>query len=110
MKQILFLTSAFFLFSITSCEVENSTSVTKDGILYWQGEYNQNGCGFFLIIDNVEYKPRNEVFIDSRYKITGRINVTVEFILLNEIIEYRCGGNPNIEERESIDILSVREK
>jgi len=110
MQKIIYLIMSFLLFSISSCEIENSTSVTKDAILIWQGEYNQNGCGFILIIDKVEYKPRNEVFIDNRFKISGQINVTVEYILLNEIIQYRCGGNPNLEERESLDVLSVREK
>jgi hypothetical protein len=109
MNRIAFLIIAFMVFSISSCEIENTSSTTNDAILIWQGEYNQNGCGFILIIDKVEYKPRNEEFIDSRFKVAGQIDVTVEYILLNEIIQYRCGGNPQIEERESIDILSVRE-
>lgn len=110
MNRIAFSIIAFMLFAITSCEIDNSTSTTNDAVLIWQGEYNQNGCGFIFIIDKAEYKPRNEVFIDNRFKIAGQINVTVEYILLNEIIQYRCGGNPQVEERESIDILSVREK
>jgi hypothetical protein len=110
MKRIIFLIMAFLLISISSCEIENGTVETRDAILIWQGEYNQNGCGFILIMDKVEYKPRNEVFIDSRFKIAGQISVTVEYIILNEIIQYRCGGNPQVEERESIDVLSVREK
>ena len=110
MRNIIYLIMSFLLILLSSCEIENSTSVTKDAILIWQGEYNQNGCGFIFIIDKVEYKPRNEVFIDNRFKISGQINVTVEYILLNEIIQYRCGGNPNLEDRESLDVLSVREK
>jgi hypothetical protein len=110
MKRSIYLIFSFILISISSCEIENSTSTTKDAILLWQGEYNQNGCGFVFIIDKVEYKPRNEVFIDNRFKIAGQINVTVEYILLNEIIQFKCGGNPNLEERESLDVLSVREK
>lgn len=110
MKQIAYCLIISLLVAISSCEIENNTSTTKDAILMWQGEYNQNGCGFIFIIDNVEYKPRNEIFIDNRFKISGQINVTVEYILLNEIIQYHCGGNPQIEERESIDVLSVREK
>ena len=95
---------------VTSCEIENNTSTTKEAILIWQGEYNQNGCGFLFIIDGIEYKPRNEVYIDNRFKVSGQLKVNVEFILLNEIIQYKCGGNPQAEERESIDVLSVREK
>lgn len=110
MKRIAYYLVFFMLVGISSCEIENNTSTTRDAILMWQGEYNQNGCGFIFIIDNVEYKPRNEIFIDNRFKISGKINVTVEYILLNEIIQYRCGGNPQVEERESIDVLSVREK
>lgn len=110
MNRIAFLIIVFLLGSISSCEIENTSSTTNDAILIWQGEYNQNGCGFILIIDKVEYKPRNEDFIDSRFKASGQINVTVEYILLNEIIQYQCGGNPQVEERESIDILLVREK
>ncbi len=110
MNRIAFLLIFFILVAVTSCEIDNNTSTTSDGVLIWQGEYNQNGCGFILIIDKVEYKPRNEIYIDNRYKTAGQINVTVEYILLNEIIQYRCGGNPQVEERESIDVLSVREK
>lgn len=110
MKRIIYLILMFFIVAISSCEIENSTSVTKTAILIWQGEYNQNGCGFILIIDKVEYKPRNEIFIDKRFKVAGQLNVTVEYILLNEIIQFRCGGNPQTEERESIDVLSVRDE
>ena len=110
MKRTGFFLMAFMLLLVMSCEIENNTATTNDAVLIWQGEYNQNGCGFILIIDKVEYKPRNEIFIDNRYKTSGQINVTVEYILLNEIIQYRCGGNPQVEERESIDILSVRDK
>jgi hypothetical protein len=110
MKRIAFIIAVFMLVVIASCEIDNNTSTTKDAILMWQGEYSQNGCGFILIIDKVEYKPRNEIFIDNRFKISGQINVTVEYVLLNEIIQYHCGGNPQVEERESIDVLSVREK
>jgi len=110
MNRIALLILVFIMVGITSCEIDNNTSTTNDAILIWQGEYNQNGCGFIFIIDKVEYKPRNEVYIDNRFKTSGQINVTVEYIQLNEIIQYHCGGNPQVEERESIDVLSVREK
>ena len=110
MKRLFFNIIPALLLIFVACEIENTSSVISDAVLIWQGEYEENGCGFTVIIEDIEYKPRNEEFINERFKNSGQTNVTVEYILLNEIIQYYCGGNPNLEERESIDVLTMIER
>lgn len=87
--QIVLVTILFFAF--ISCEEDNQVIYEKDARLVWTGEYDLDGCGFFIEIDSVSYKPENEGILPPEYKTSEPLEVDVQFINLLYDIEYPCG-------------------
>jgi len=83
------------LFTPISCNEAAEEVYTKEAILKWQGYYAADGCGFFVEIDNKEYKPENENFIGDEFKISGDISVIIKFKYSEEKITYWCDGQVN---------------
>jgi hypothetical protein len=78
------------LFTFNSCDEEEQV-YTKEAILKWTGDYAVDGCGFFLKIDDKDYKPENENFISDEFKNFPNLSVLVKFIYLERKIPYGCG-------------------
>ncbi len=87
--------------------VDNVDSVlTSEATLIWTGDYEVDGCGFIIVIDQVEYKPINEDFIAEELK-DGETEVTLTYIHLTDQIEKFCGDKPDPFIFEAIRVLSV---
>jgi len=93
------------LFAFISCDEEEQV-YTKEAVLKWQGYYAADGCGFFLEIDNKEYKPENENIINDEFKVSDSTLVLVTFECLREKIEYWCGWSGQLQ-MEGIKIKSI---
>ena len=110
MRSIKFILLLFVIISINSCSNEENQTQISDAILMWQGDYEFNGCGFLVTINNHEYKPENEEIIDIEYKISIPVHVEIEYIYLNQTKEYFCGENPQPYRSETIRIISIKKR
>ncbi len=95
------------LMLVFSCEDENEVIIEADAKLIWTGEYDVDGCGFFVEIDSVEYKPENEGIIPSEYKTAEPLEITVQYIDLLYEIEYSCGDLPKPSKSKAIELKSM---
>lgn len=77
-------------------------------ILRWTGDYAVDGCGFFILIGDQEYKPENESVIGDKYKTNDDMTVLIEYRILSERIEFSCGDLPNPLTREAIRIITLK--
>ena len=105
---LLILIPIFCLILSCSYNVENNPNLTADAVLTWTGEYEVDGCGFFIIINEHKYKSENESIIDDSYKISGETTVKVEYEILNKTIESWCGDLPYTTKTDGIKIISIR--
>jgi hypothetical protein len=107
LKHLIIVFEVFLFCFLIACDGIETETFNKEAILFWQGEYDDNGCGFIFLIDGQEFKPNNEIYIDEQYKIYSEMKVNIEFYLMYEIIQYKCGSNSQIEEREGIEIIKI---
>lgn len=92
---------------LVSCKEENSDIEKSDAILKWTAPYEVDGCGFFVIMKGVEYKPENENFIDDSFKSTPESSVTVQFKHLNKSITSFCEWGTPLE-NAAIEVESIK--
>ena len=110
MKMLKILLSIFTIGFVFSCENDDdSDNLKSDAVLTWTGDYAVDGCGFFVMINDHNYKPENESIIDSYFK-SGSNNVIIEYQLLNRKIETACGDLPTPTLTDGIKIISIRKK
>lgn len=95
------------VFSFYSCDEGNQIIYNNDAKLIWKGEYYDNGCGFFIEIDSVQYKPENEGVIPLGFKKSKPLNVTVQYIDLLYEIEYYCGEQAESKYAHAIELTSI---
>jgi hypothetical protein len=106
MKKLLFFFSLFIIFS---CEDNQEDKIRETvALLRWSGDYAVDGCGFFIDIEDHEYKPEDETTIDDSLKISSGVEVIVRYELLDEKIEYYCGDLSNSSEIDGIKLHSIR--
>ncbi len=78
-----------------ACEEGNEVISNSDAKLVWTGSYDVDGCGFFIQVDSVMYKPENEGIIPPAYKKSEPLSINVQYIDLLYDIEYYCGDKPD---------------
>ena len=65
------------LFLILGCEDKKEDKILEaNALLHWTGDYSVDGCGFFIVISDNEYKPEDEGAIDDSFKVNGGVEVT----------------------------------
>lgn len=101
---ILFLIPVIFL---TFCRKDGHRVKTSKGKVIWEGSYNDGGCGFYLTIQNVKYKPVNEDFLDSTYMTGEEIDVKVKYEILERQLIYMCGKYSDSIHTNAIEILEL---
>ncbi|MBK7104735.1 MAG: hypothetical protein IPH62_05575 [Ignavibacteriae bacterium] len=89
LKIILYLFVILGIFTI-SCDEKNEVVFEPTATLIWTGDYDIDGCGFFIEIDSVLYKPENEGIIPPAFKIERNLSVTIQYIDLFYEIETDC--------------------
>ena len=108
MKSISVIVVVLIIGLFASCNKDQSDSTKfNKGILRWTGEYATCGCGFFISINEHDYKPENENNIDDRFKTYEKTQVIIEYEELNKQIEYWCGDSPYAFYVEGIKIISI---
>ena len=98
---ILFL--AVLVILAFSCE-DNEVNIATDATLIWTGEYDVDGCGFFIEIDSVEYKAENEEIIPPAFKVDYPLSVSIQYIDLLYDIEYSCGDSISTNKIKAIKL------
>jgi len=113
MKTFIYLCAFLLLCIFISCseeESDNQGDIHKEiGILDWEGAYEVDGCGFFLYINNHQYKPENESIINNEFK-NGENIVLVEYILLGYQIQSSCGDSPNSINTDGVKLISIKKQ
>ena len=92
---------------VLSCEDENEVIINANARLIWTGDYDVDGCGFFVEIDSVEYKPENEGIIPPQYKKDEPLDITVQYIDLLYEIDFFCGDLPESQSSPAIELKSI---
>ena len=98
------LSLLFIVLTAISCDEGNDVIYVPDAKLVWTGHYNTDGCGFFIEVDSILYKPENEGIIPRDYKLTQPLSITVQYIDLQYDIEYYCGDTPNVQKSKAIKL------
>lgn len=106
-KILLFIFILLVLVFSSACEEGNDVIFEQDAKLIWTGEYDVDGCGFFIEIDTIQYKPENEGIIPPEYKKSEPLEVTVQYIDLLYEIEYSCGDLPDPQKSKAIKLTSI---
>lgn len=97
------------LFLILGCEDKKEDKILDtNAVLRWDGDYSYDGCGFFIILGEQEYKPEDEESIDDSFRKNGDTDVYIKYELLNETIEYYCGMMPS--ELDGIKLHSIENR
>jgi len=90
-----------------SCDEKNEVFLEPDAKLIWTGKYDNGGCGFYVEIDSVLYKPENEGILPPEYQISDTINVSVQYIDLLYEMEYLCGDTPRELKTKAIKLKAL---
>ena len=95
---------------ITDSGIESIKSDTLNSvaIVNWTGAYEVDGCGFFIKINNKEYKAVNEEIIGDEFRtFFDSSYAQLKYINLNTKIYYLCGDLPFEQKIDGIEILSI---
>ncbi|MBK8944710.1 MAG: hypothetical protein IPM32_05485 [Ignavibacteriae bacterium] len=105
-KLFLYIIAIIGIFSI-SCEDENEVIYETDAKLIWTGDYDTGGCGFFIEIDSILYKPENEGIIPPAFKIDRNLSVTIQYLDLVYEIETNCTIETYPQKANAIKLTSM---
>lgn len=104
----IFLALVFLL--VSSCRNKDDTDVLSGiGILSWTGDYELDGCGYFIVIDNQQYKPDNEEILDDSYKSIVDLPVAIKYKLAGKITK-SCFDSPVSNQYNAISIVSISKR
>ncbi|MFZ1292344.1 MAG: hypothetical protein WAR79_19780 [Melioribacteraceae bacterium] len=94
------------IFSI-SCDEKNEVVFEPEATLIWSGDYDNGGCGFFIEIDSVLYKPENEGIIPPAFKVDRNLSTTIQYIDLMYEIETDCNLESYSVKANAIKLTSM---
>jgi hypothetical protein len=109
MKKLLKIALLLLVIIFFSCQKDDYQYLEKEAIIKWKGAYEVDGCGFFIVVDNKEYKPENENKIDAKYK-SGETAVLLTYRDLNISRRVMCFRNPERSEMPLLSVISIRDK
>ena len=104
--KITLLIGLLFIF-IIGCDEDNEVFYDTEATLIYTGGFNVDGCGFFVEIEGVDYKPENEGIIPPQFKVFEPLSVTVQYIELQYDIEYYCGDTLEAQKTKGIKLISL---
>ncbi|PID57968.1 MAG: hypothetical protein CR986_08625 [Ignavibacteriae bacterium] len=88
--KILFFFAAFL---VISCNEGNEVLIEPNAKLVWKGDFDNGGCGFFIQIDTVLYKPINEAILSYKYQLDKPLDCIVYYIDLMYEQEFNCNSD-----------------
>ena len=108
MKKLVLLVVVGCVFA--ACKKENDILKSKAALM-WRGDYEVDGCGFFVEINSKTYKPKNEYIINESYKNPIEdMFVEIKYKILNENVEFSCGDSPIPKNIGGIEIISIKKR
>ncbi len=102
---VFFLLSTLFV--LISCQEPSDVIYDDNAAILWTGEYDVDGCGFFVELDSVKYKPESESVISPYFKKATRTNVIVQYIDLHYDKEYYCADSQKPKTIGVVKIISI---
>ncbi|MBW3545931.1 MAG: hypothetical protein KY428_10100 [Bacteroidetes bacterium] len=99
------------LLVLASCNKENADPQQQAlALLIWTGDPAADaGCGFFIRIDEVEYKPENERLIPKSLQTDSPLPILVSYRLLAAPVKYNCSRGA-FAVAEGLRLYSIRKK
>lgn len=83
--------------------------LTDNATISWHGQYEADGCGFFVQIEGRRYKASNEELIGDEFKtLDDSASVQLEYTILPNKIVYSCHDAPWPYEIDGIEIISIQ--
>ena len=93
-----------------ACQEDNAEIQSKtEALLVWTGEPAADGCGYFIEMNDREYKPENETIIPEIFKNESSTVVIITYSRLNERTKYNCGMATDLLVN-GIRLSSIRKK
>ncbi|MDR1380436.1 MAG: hypothetical protein LBJ47_03045 [Tannerella sp.] len=86
---------------------EDNGILKSEATVVWKGEYEVDGCGFFVKIKGKEYKPENEEVFGDDFKSVTETEVVVEYELSDKKIEKACYDSPSPPSFDGIKIITL---
>jgi len=90
-----------------ACNEGNEILYESNAKLIWTGDYDVNGCGYYIEIDSLIYKPENEFIIPRAFKSSDTLSVTVQYFDLLYDKEYLCGDQKVKQKHQVIKLTSI---
>ncbi|MEE9430189.1 MAG: hypothetical protein V3V16_04055 [Melioribacteraceae bacterium] len=109
MKNLIRIIFVTLLISVAACTEPSDIVFERNATLIWTGEYEVDGCGFFIKVDSVQYKANSESVISNIYKEKDSTNVVIQYKNLHFDKEYYCVDLPKVQTIGVIQIISLEE-
>ena len=104
MKKIVHLiTFCIVILATWTCKKERIFPIERNGIVYWTGSTQVDGCDWVILIDNESYHPEN---LSNDFKIDS-LQVKVKYRLLSKKKDFLCSISSNLK---SIRIKSISKR
>lgn len=97
------------LFALPIMVACNKEKTEVEAILEFHGDYEVDGCGFFIQLDDEMYKPTDESIIGDEFKDEFSTEVIIDYKLPDKQVEYYCGFSGSVE-KASIELTSIKKK
>ena len=96
---------------LASCQKEGADMRTKtEALLVWTGDPNSDaGCGYFIKVNDDEFKAENEVLIPEALKTKETVPVSIVFSRINKKLPYSCSRGAE-GTADGIRIFSIQKK
>lgn len=100
-KGILVLTIGLITFLI-SCKPENNNDTYYYGTVIWSGNFEVDGCGWLISMQDSIYKPTN---LPSEYQIDN-----LEVSMIYKLLETTFYCDSQAKDFKNIEVLSIRNR
>jgi len=94
-------------FIFVACQESSDVIYEPNATIIWTGEVNEGGCGFFIEIDSLKYKPISESVISFTFKKKERTSVVIQYLDLGYSIDYACGDSSKLKSIDAIKLISI---
>lgn len=91
MRKLLLLLGTLLIISCKEEPPEPETVDFRPVVVRWTGDYRVDGCGFFVEIDSVSYRPLNEDYFSDAFRMVSDTIVEMNYLNLNQEITSQCG-------------------
>ncbi len=102
MKKLITLVLLATLLFIAGCEKKESKAIKQEATVIYEGPLALDGCGYFLLINDIKYKP---IELKEAFSVDGLV-VNVDYQLLDT--KWQC--NWQEKKYDQIKIIHISKK